>query len=339
MPPCRLRILTGHGAHIFRPGQPLVEQLPVPDSQDGCPQQIEKPDKKGGKGQKRGQREEIGQQAATAEGILIPFRASPVCPRDAHPQDELPQRSSPCQGGDKGVVEKGEEQRKPAVLCPFLLDQRKEYTVYNKDEKKVKAKGQQAPGQGDLLAPAQAGSVHVLPGGEKPHEGRRAQVSGSAAQGVAHQVIYVKEPVSSGIDKIQAAELSQLKEQGQEEGEEESPFKAAPKVVPQIDAKGHDHEEVVKHLEKGGVFDKREPGGRIPQAEGGLLKNVPYEHKGNRLHPGPCHLRHLVDGGEGQDDKEVDAQQVQDEGVHHKDAEAEHGAVLPVVVDDVWKGK
>ena len=45
--------------------------------------------------------------------------------------------------------------------------------------------------------------------------------------------------------------------------------------------------------------------------------------KGTGLYPGTCHAGHFIDGRQGQDDKKVDAQQVQDEGVPHKDAEAE----------------
>ena len=183
-----LFIRKWHGTYISGAGEPLVEQRPVPDSQESCPQQIGKPAKEGAKrqqytgqvrqqphrgepcqqkGQERGSCEEKNQQTSAAESVLIQAGARAVCPRDAHTQDDFSQRPSPCQAGDKGVIEEGKGQKKPAVLCPFPRDQRIEDAVYDKDENKVKAKGQQAPGQGDFPSPAQAGSVHIFPGGQE----------------------------------------------------------------------------------------------------------------------------------------------------------------------------
>lgn len=82
--------------------------------------------------------------------------------------------------------------------------------------------GYQPAQEGNLMAPDKAGAVNLVSGGEKPGGQPAQQVADHAAQGIHHEVVHIKQPVTARVEKIQPGELGHLEKQGQQEGERQA---------------------------------------------------------------------------------------------------------------------
>ena len=107
------------------------------------------------------------------------------------------------------------------------------------DENHVHKEGEAPPGESDPLPFLVGLLVYLVTVRQNLHQGAGEDIAQKAAQGVAEQVVHVKEAVGPGIVAVQAGELGQLEKQADAQRDEHRREELAPEIIPQVKAQGH----------------------------------------------------------------------------------------------------
>ena len=169
------------------------------------------------------------------------------------------------------------------------------------------------------------GPIAVLVGGADRKEAQKRlddAIADDPAQGIAKQIIHVKQPITAWINEVQPAELGQLKEQGEQERIQHTLAEAAAKVITQVDAEGDGHHDVEQHLKQRTVMQQRKE--RKWLIRRCFFHDVHKKMKRDQLCGRPAHQFDLLHGGQWQDHEKICAQQIQYKRIDDQDPHGKH---------------
>ena len=180
----------------------------------------------------------------------------------------------------------------------------------NQQNHAVQRRRKQSAQNGHVFAALIGHFLHSIGRRQEAGELRGDQIAKIAAQSIGDNIIHIRQPVGSGIDEIQAAELGQLVKQAQGQRKNDGLFSAGLEKIPQIDAEGHGQQNVENNLEQRGIFENLFDRGEIGQIIFQFPKNVQQFVEGFQLKPWRGVFRHFLHRREGKDNEKIGAHHV-----------------------------
>lgn len=127
----------------------------------------------------------------------------------------------------------------------------------------VKEKGKAPPHIGNGAPPLVGHLVQPIPRGQEEAENRCNPEAHQGAESVVDQVVHLKQPVGPRVYPEQGAQLDQLKGQAHQKTNEDGLPPASPEIIPQIDAQGHQQQDIKKRLVKALLFHRSKIGAGV----------------------------------------------------------------------------
>lgn len=127
----------------------------------------------------------------------------------------------------------------------------------------VKEKRKAPPHIGNGASPLVGHLVQPVPRGQEKAENRCDPESHQGAKGVVDQVVHLKQAVGPRVYPKQSAQLDQLKGQAHQKTDEDGLPPASSEIIPQIDAQGHQQQDIEKGLVKTLLFHRLEIGAGV----------------------------------------------------------------------------
>ena len=167
-----------------------------------------------------------------------------------------------------------------------------------------------------------AAAVKLRAGRKEAQKRLDDAIADDPAQGIAKQIIHVKQPITAWINEVQPAGYGEHRDLRAYPRRRSSDVEAAAKVITQVDAEGDGHHDVEQHLKQRTVMQQRKE--RKWLIRRCFFHDVRKKMKRDQLGGRPAHQFDLLHGGQRQDHEKICAQQIQYKRIDDQDPHGKH---------------